>query len=83
MADSAAGAVASPASPPDAANDVLYEGDLEKRGQVIRNWRARYVILWRSGPKLQYFIKDSGAAFWTPKAFISLSGVAFCELLSP
>jgi hypothetical protein len=73
MADTAAAIAAF-----DASHDVLYEGDLEKRGQVIRNWRPRYVVLWRNGLRLQYFARDSSGQ-WAAKGVIPVSSIQSCE----
>lgn len=60
---------------------VLYEGEVEKRGQVIRNWRPRYMVLWRNGPRLQYFMRDAAGA-WAARDDISLANILFCKCAS-
>lgn len=78
MAHAALPPTAPPALPsPPTDTEVLYEGYLDKRGQVIRNWRPRYLILWKAGPRLQYLYRGTTDQ-WAPKAEIALNTITAC-----
>lgn len=57
--------------------DVVYEGWLYKRGEHIKNWRARYFVLFKDGALLGYKTKvesfDNPLNVFTVKADIQVS----------
>jgi hypothetical protein len=60
---------------------VIYEGRVSKRGNIMRNWRTRYFVLWRDGPTLQYWKKSSANNRWRLKGVIPLRDVLSCTRL--
>ena len=63
--------------PSDRVRAVIYEGEVNKRGNYVRNWRVRYFVLWRDGPALQYW-KRSAEGAWKLKGTIDVASIASC-----
>ncbi len=60
----------------DRVKAVIYEGEVSKRGNFVRNWRTRYFVLWRDGPTLQYWKRSEGR--WKLKGAIPLASIVSC-----
>jgi hypothetical protein len=63
-------------------DNVIFEGDVRKQGNVVPNWRHRYFVLWRSFgdsgvPTLQYW-KKSSAKKWKSKGLVPVATMLAC-----
>ena len=63
-------------------HDVIYEGEVSKRGNFLRSWRSRYFVLWREGPLLQYF-KRNNSGQWRLKGALNPSQISSCACQGP
>ncbi len=59
-------------------DSVVFEGAAWKRASIVQlQWRSRYFVLWRQGPRLQYFRRADGE--WKPKGAIAVGDIQACK----
>uniref|UniRef100_A0A0N5BJD1 non-specific serine/threonine protein kinase n=1 Tax=Strongyloides papillosus TaxID=174720 RepID=A0A0N5BJD1_STREA len=63
--------------------DIVYEGWLSKRGEHIKNWRARYFILFNDGALLGYKQKPESSQYSDPLNDFTVRDVQLMKVERP
>uniref|UniRef100_A0A7E4ZZ97 non-specific serine/threonine protein kinase n=1 Tax=Panagrellus redivivus TaxID=6233 RepID=A0A7E4ZZ97_PANRE len=64
-------------------SDIVYQGNLLKRGEHIKNWRTRYFVLFRDGALLGFKIPPTNGDYSDPCNDFTVKDVQFMKVEHP